>query len=551
MTCEEAAYSENVANYIVNYNYNASLLEQYNSVCTIIINTQIAVVYKEEQTIDAEKLLQYGYTSMPKCYGLMDEAALESVGVLQIRRQPYLELYGTDVIIGFIDTGIDYTHEAFVREDNTSKIISIWDQTIRTGTPPEGISYGSVYTQEELNAALATSDPFSLVPTRDDIGHGTFMAGVAAGRQIVDADFSGAAPDSPIVVVKCKEAKQIYRDMYRIPANAHCYQEDDVFLGVKYILDVATREQKPVIICLGLGTNMGNHNGKSRLGTYINQFSRILGLCFICSAGNEGNTTNNQLPYQEVEIDVEDNALGFVTELWAASPAEFSIQLQSPSGTFTEHFPSQNRRFTEKTFANEGTKLDVYYEVLREESGEQLIWLRLTDTKPGLWKIRVFRDSEFSLSYNMWLPIDEFLQGRTFFLRPDPEATICDPGNVRDIVTVGGFNMSTGGIYIRPSRGDMTFGYTKPDVAAPATEVYGPSPGNAYTRMTGTSVAAALTAGVAAIIMVFLTPQEANGIIIKEALIEGATRKANLAYPNVEWGYGEVNAYSSINTIDK
>src|SRR5690606_3544901 len=116
-----------------------------------------------------------------------------------------------------IDTGIDYTHEAFLHADGTSRILSIWDQTIQDGTPPEGFSYGTNYTREQINNALQLDNPLSIVPTMDENGHGTFLAGIAAGNINEAENFSGVAPGSEIVVVKLKEAKEYLKEFFRIP----------------------------------------------------------------------------------------------------------------------------------------------------------------------------------------------------------------------------------------------------------------------------------------------------------------------------------------------
>ena len=126
----------------------------------------------------------------------MDTAVLEETGVQQIRRQPYIDLYGQDVIIGFIDTGIDYRNPVFQNADGTSRILSIWDQTIRTGPNPVGQNYGTEYKKEQIDLALQNEDPLSIVPSVDTNGHGTFMAGVAAGNIDEANDFSGIAPNS-------------------------------------------------------------------------------------------------------------------------------------------------------------------------------------------------------------------------------------------------------------------------------------------------------------------------------------------------------------------
>ena len=149
-----------------------------------------------------------GYYSIPKLFTLLDTASLEASGILRVQNQPFLNLKGRGVIIGFIDTGINYQHPAFRNPDGSSRILRIWDQTIQTGQIPEGFRYGSEYTQEQIDLALRSSSPLSIVPTTDSDGHGSAMAGIAAGSVDETAKLSGAATLASIMVVKLNTAKQ-------------------------------------------------------------------------------------------------------------------------------------------------------------------------------------------------------------------------------------------------------------------------------------------------------------------------------------------------------
>ncbi len=117
--------------------------------------------------------LKYIQTSF--LYGLNIDEALQDSGILVFHDYPYGELRGKGVILGFVDTGIDYTNNVFKFEDGTSRILSIWDQTIE-GTPPAEYDFGAQYSIDEINAALKSPDPLSIVPSTDDNGHGTYIA---------------------------------------------------------------------------------------------------------------------------------------------------------------------------------------------------------------------------------------------------------------------------------------------------------------------------------------------------------------------------------------
>jgi len=137
----------------------------------------------------------------------------------------------------------------------------IWDQTIQDGPPPEGYLFGTEYTREDINRALQAEDPFSIVPSLDEIGHGSAIASVAAGSNVHDGrTFLGAAPDATIVVVKLKECKHKQRSFYLIPDEVPAYSEQDIMFGVQYADSFTIRSQRPVVICLGLGSNFNTNN---------------------------------------------------------------------------------------------------------------------------------------------------------------------------------------------------------------------------------------------------------------------------------------------------
>ncbi len=545
MTCREAIYSNSVLDYIVN-NYNP---ERYDPICTSIVDMDKVVIYKQEDKINSEAITRYGMGAVPHVYGLMSEAALEESGVLRIRRQPYLDLLGQGTLIGFVDTGIDFTHPAFLNADNTTRIHSIWDQTIREAPPANStklqpFEYGRYFSEAEINAALQDSEPLSLLPTRDDNGHGTFLAGVAAGGEIPGEDFSGVAPLSQIVVVKCKEAKSIYREFYRVPPGAPCYQENDIITGISYILRVAQELKKPVVICIGMGTSLGNHDGDCPLCTMIDYFNMIRRVCIVTCVGNEGNARHHcsiQKGYEEIGINVEKSTIGFVCQLWWRTPGSLQFDVISPAGNSLGITRASSGLYQRKNFVVENTRLEVLGGDTPQDR-DQLVMFRFEDSKEGLWKIRVY-SSENEVNYNMWLPIQQFLEGETFFVNPDPNITICDPGSSQRAVSVTAYNPVDNALYLQAGRGYTVSGFVKPDVAAPGVGVLGPLPKGRYGTMNGTSVAAAITAGISALFM--QQYGSISGNTVREYLVRGANRRGD-GYPNREWGYGTVDAYNSI-----
>lgn len=559
MECEEAIYSNSVLDFIVrtparraDTPFAEVVSQNYGTNCFQMINSNFTVIYDEDTPINMEGYLKYEYLGLPACYGLMDQAAAEATQVIRVRQQPYLNLYGQGLLIGFVDTGIDWNHPAFIRADGRSRIIDIWDQTVREGESPEGFLYGTEFTNEQINAALLSGDA-SAVPSVDENGHGTFLAGVAAGKIVEEENFTGIAPDSEILVVKCKEAKGIYRDFYRIPTDVVCYQENDIMLGVSYLLKRAREMHRPIVICLGIGTNLGNHSGASRLGSYLNQSGASSGVNIVAPAGNEGNTRHHFLgtpsasgEFEEIDINTEGNSRGFTAEIWYKTPGSFDFQVISPSGDATTIVRTRPPDFYQKEFLIEDTRLDVYVGSIISQSSDQVILLRFEDSKAGIWKIRISAGSDITRTFNAWLPISDFLETETYFLRSNPDFTICEPANATDLITVSAYNTQTNALYLSASRGYNLLGDVKPMITAPGVDVFGPLPRGRYGTKSGTSVASAVTAGVCALLYQQFSQYELGSIAIGDILVRGAQRKTNLVYPNNEWGYGTVDLYGSI-----
>ena len=145
-------------------------------------------------------------------------------------------------------------------------------------------NYGTAYSQEELNQALGMEDPFSLVPSRDENGHGTFLAGVAAGSALPQQSFSGAAPEALIAIVKLKPAKEYLKEIFYVTGSAPAYQSTDIMLGIRYLILLADALKKPLVICIGLGSNQGSHSGSSPLDSMLSVTDQYLSLIHIsCS----------------------------------------------------------------------------------------------------------------------------------------------------------------------------------------------------------------------------------------------------------------------------
>lgn len=530
------------------------ILRDVNNSCVNILNQKFVIVHTPLQNLLQPDLIEQSYRAAPKCFGLMDTYNLEDIGVTRLRRQPGYDLYGLGVLIGFVDTGINYTNELFISRDGRTRIQSIWDQTINNDEENHYMGYGRVYTREEINEALGSENPLDIVPTFDELNHGTFIAAIAAGNNSYNADFSGIAYSSEIVMVKLKPAKRTARSYFLIGDNIICYQENDIAMGIKYLLHVARTQNKPMVICLGLGTNQGGHDGNNILDQYLNDISNITGICTVVSAGNEAGSRGhytgvggrNGGNFEDVEFRVGEGETGFVIELWAALPQLYSVEIISPSGEYFR--PGFSRTFsrTSADFIFEGTVVYVSNYIQEPATGEQLIFIRFFQPSQGIWILRVINEEPGNTSFNMWLPIKQFLRSDTYFLRSVPTITITEPGNAAVPITAAAYNHITRSIYINSGRGYTRSGRIKPDITAPGVNIYGPSEYGGFTRKTGTSNAAAETAGVAALLLEWGIVRGnrpfMNTTEIKSLIIRGA-RRTGQSYPNREWGFGVLDIY--------
>ena len=528
-----------------------------------IFNNYYGMVHYPLEEELFQNYYEYGffYNTIPKLFTLLDLESLEASGILAVQNQPVLGLKGQDVLIGFIDTGIDYTHPAFRRPDGLSRIVGIWDQTLQTGQPPFDLNYGTAYSQEELNQALGMEDPFSLVPSRDENGHGTFLAGVAAGSALPQQSFSGAAPEALIAMVKLKPAKEYLKEIFYVTGSAPAYQSTDIMLGIRYLILLADALKKPLVICIGLGSNQGSHSGSSPLDSMLSVTDQYRGIHAVTAAGNEAGkahhfygTAANSGAYEAVEILVEPGTSGFCAELWGQPPEVYAVGFESPLGEVIQKLPPRISFSENISFILENTRIFVTSEIVQTVSGHQLIFIRFSDPTPGSWKIRVYTDSFNNGNYHIWLPITGFSDPDVRFLRPNPDTTLTVPSASVSTMTTAAYNAYDNSLFLNSSRGFTRTGQIKPDFAAPGVNVFGPNLRGGFTTATGTSVATAITAGACAQMVEWgmrrTPPRIFNNSELKALFIRGADRSRQELYPNREWGYGTLNVYQVFSSLN-
>lgn len=578
--CSSLIVSEETGDYIIEYNsLYFEQIQRQDGVCISCINDTWCILYTNypgSRNIN----IQQGYYSVPKLYGLMDTTSFDASGITATLNQPLLNVRGQGVLIGFLDTGIDYLREDFKASGGRTRIAAVWDQTIQSVNYEEDtgeaagteqydreqvqgmVQYGTVYTREDINAALAAEregqNPYDIVPSRDENGHGTFLAGVAAASET--ADYIGAAPEAEILMVKLKPAKKYLRDFYLLPERVEAYSETDMMMGVRFLQQYAIREKKPLVICVGLGTASGSRTGALPFADLLNTLARQVNTVVVTCTGNEANNRTHtsglavsDTEPSEIEITVGADERGFVMEIWAESLDILSVAITSPSGERISRIPARIDTGGVYNFLLERSQVAVNYRVVESASGYEVIFMRFINPAQGIWKIHVYSLTNIVGRYNAWLPLKQFLSGDTYFLNSNPSTTLTEPGAAERVISVGAYNHITDASYVASGRGYTATGLVKPDFVAPGVDVYGVRAGGGYTTRTGTSVAAAHAAGAAALL---LTWGVTDGNLpymgtneVKSVLIRGAKRENNTVYPNNIYGYGKMDVIEAFHKL--
>ena len=561
ISCKEKISSEDYWDFIFPPNRSQEVLGvDGGDMCMQEMDFDFYAAYVNRLDLEPLTLERYWYNSIPDCYSLLDMEALEDAGITAVQNYPTLKLLGENVMIGFVDTGINYSNPIFFDSEGKTRIVGIWDQTIQTGTPPEGLEYGSAYTEEEINRALRAENPLDIVPSEDLHGHGTFLASVAAGGADLEQQFLGAAPAASIAVVKLKEAKKYLKDFYAIREDALCYQENDIMLGLKYLNHLAQQRKMPLVICIALGTNFGGHNGTTPLSLILDFYSRVLNRSVVIGTGNEAAKRHHYYhrfadrnSTSSAEIRVGNGVTGFVTELWSALPNVVTLSITSPSGERTRQVSLRQGYRYHFVFTFERTEVDVEYRLFLENNDSQLIFMRFHNPAPGIWRINVEPIQMSEGEYHMWLPMEEFLSGEVYFLEANPDNTLTEPGTSRHAMTVAYYNSDDNAVDINSGRGYTRDGIIKPDFAAPGVNITGAGIQKNFVTRSSSSAATGITAGAVALLLEWIMQQPgARGVSasqIRTIIVLGANRQPQAEYPNEEWGYGTMDLYRSLDTL--
>ena len=438
-------------------------------------------------------------------------------------------LTGEGILVGFLDTGIDYTHNAFKDDEGNTRIEYIYD-----------LENGVVYDRNKINEALKSEDPFSVVPETDLSGHGTHVAGIACAGGNINFDNYGVAYKSSIAMVKITGENSLRAAL-----------STQLMRGLKFLMDKSNEINKPLVVNISLSTNDGSHNGSSLLEKYIQTFTQLQKAVIVVAAGNEGHSAHHvggkMKKEEDLDLNIGDGEKGIILDFYKPVLVDVSVEVISPTGISTgpiELSESYKERFVGRE------KIVVYSSGPKpfDIQGQTTISiLPLGDTiTSGGWRIIVRKLNNYEGYFDIWLPIAEGLNERTRFLQPDVYNTLGIPATVEGVISVGSYNFLNNNLSAFSGRGVVRPEWLiKPDLVAPGENILSTVEEQGFDTKSGTSMAAPQVAGICALLFEWGIIRNNDPFLygerMKYYLIKGAKRTIfGEAYPNPDLGYGFV-----------
>ncbi len=488
------------------------------------------------------------YYELPKTVNFQMRRAMINSCIYPVQDASSYGLTGKGVIVAIIDSGIDYTHRDFRNADGTSRIIYLWDQ-MAEGSPPAGFRIGHLYTKADIDLALSSDDPLSVVPEQDFIGHGTAVAGIAAGNGMAsDGVERGAAPEADLLIVKLTET-----------GVTGFSKSTAIMRGIKFCIDIAVGLEMPVSINISYGTNDGAHDGSSLFESYLDSEAVRWKNVISVAAGNEASAAHHysgvitEGETLNIEIAIGENYNELFMSLWKNFADTIHFELIAPSGRSTGTIYEYQR--TTRVLVD-GVQLQILNGQPNHYNFDQEIYFSLISTvrpiRAEIWRLSITGEQIINGKFNIWLPISDTERQSTAFLLPNIENTLTIPATSSRVIGVGAYDHLLRTIAAFSGRGLPygTFGQ-KPDIVAPGVNVLTTVPGGGYDRFSGTSLSAPFVTGAAALMMqwgiVMNNDLFLYGQRVKAFLCRNAEKFFPIDYPNSIWGYGALNL---CNTMD-
>lgn len=539
---------------IVRYAGDLSLYEERGIAIVPLLGDYAILTVTREQLDFLSEIPEIAYIEKPKrLFFSLDRgrtaSCISPVQAAPVPSEPDNRLMGNGIIIGVLDSGIDYTHPDFRNEDGSTRILSIWDQTIPASAgfaPPAGYQTGAEFTREQINEALKSQSQEErrrLLPTVDGSGHGTAVAGIAAGNGRASMGrYRGAAPESELIVVKLGTPRP-----EGFPRTTELMQAAD------YVIRQAVAYNRPVSINISIGNTYGSHDGSALLETYLNTASEVGRTVISVGSGNEGASqghtsgflTVNQERLVELAVSPYESQLNI--QFWKYYVDDILIEVITPGG---ERLGPFRQELGPQRFRVENTEILLYYGEPSPYSQAQEIYLDFIPVaensylNTGVWGFNLIPRRIVEGEYHFWLPSAGALNYGTGFLFPTPDTTLTIPSTAAKVITVGAYDSALDRYADFSGRGfTRVVKMVKPELVAPGVGITAPSPQGGYAARTGTSFAAPFVAGSAALLMEWGIVKGNDpylyGEKVKAYLINGARQLPGFdQWPNPLMGYG-------------
>lgn len=516
----------------------------------------------------------------------LNDRARQAVGIDNSAHQRIVGQTGRGVVVGIIDTGIDFHHLDFTVPGSggrSSRIKAMLDMSVYGGTAPDpGWNYtlpgasariGKLSTQAEINAALQGA---LTIQEKDKAGHGTHVAGIAAGNGLAASNapgvYAGMAPEADLIIVKA--TRQI--------DGTDNFRTDDMVNAIKFIQQKALELGEPFVINMSLGGQAGPHDGTLPEEVAIDQtVNAAAGRAICVAAGNDGGSgshaAGNFVNGGTLSLSINTtNASNSVEnpqflDLYYNNADRVSVIITRPNGTQTISVPYQSGGYVKVI---DDQYMTVYHTTdTKSDSNPQNDQTDFyVDFKAGAeslganWTFTIKSESITSGGrFDAWVGAPKF----TSYV-DNSSRLIASPGTARGAITVGAYvtrssSYPLNSIAYFSSPGPTADGRQKPDVSAPGYYLYSsrsadvadtnfgsigygsdaPSDSVHYTGLAGTSMATPVVAGSVALLL------QANPALdsasIKASLISNTSHDAYdpQGYNSV-FGQGKLNIFASL-----
>lgn len=468
-----------------------------------------------------------------------------------------IPLTGEDIIVGIIGTGMDYLNPRFINENGESRIVSIWDQTIEKGPSPSFYPYGTVYKKEEIDNAIKVSksttgtSPYDIVAHKDEVGHGTAIAGIIGGGLIGDDTLKSIVPKCEFAVVKLTEAKKnilatagIVKDVNNV------YQSSDITAAIRYLSDLQERLKKPMVVYLCVGSNFGGRNGDTIVERYIDNLTNRRDFLIVTDTGNQGTGSTHSSGSVErdgatsdISVNVGELQTSLNITFYFRSQDAMSITITSPGGNTLSSIPVTNNIEQLKYFNLEENNISIEYNTRTTISGYLSLNILIKNTTEGVWNISLTGVDIVNGLYNAWIPQSELLEGDTRFLSPDPSITLLTPCGATNIIATSYYNQINNTMEERSGKGFPIRSTIEPTVTIGGVNLITVGLNNSLILGTGGAMAGAVLTGAVALIFQWATVQSSlKGFYppqIRNIIINSTVKDEDKFYPNIEWGFGK------------